>query len=55
LDGKILALVVLSGPSELVPGALEAVKQWQYRPSRLDGKPCYVTTRIDVDYALSPH
>ena len=54
LDGKILYLHPDAGPAELIPGTLEAVRQWEYRPTMFNGKPCYVTTRIDVHYTLSP-
>jgi hypothetical protein len=53
LDGKILYLHADAGPAELIPGTLEAVRQWEYRPTMLNGRPCYVTTRIDVNYVLS--
>jgi TonB family protein len=53
LDGKILDLHAESGPSELIPSAIEAVKQWEYKPTLLNGKPCYVYTLIDVNYTLS--
>lgn len=53
LEGKILYLHPDAGPAELIPASLEAVRQWEYRPTRLNGKPCYVVTRIDVNYTLS--
>lgn len=54
LDGKILYLRADTGPTELVPASIEAVRQWEYRPTLLNGRPCYVETRIDVNYALTP-
>jgi len=53
LDGRILYLRPESGPAELVPASLEAVRQWQYRPTHLNGKPCYVLTKIAVNFTLS--
>ena len=53
LDGKILRLQVVAGPPELIPASLQAVRQWEYKPTLLNGKPCYVITRIDVNYTLS--
>jgi len=53
LDGKILHLRVDSGAAELISSAVEAVRQWEYRPTMLNGKPCYIQTRIDVNYKLS--
>ena len=51
-DGKILFLHAESGPTELVPASMEAVRQWQYKPTLLNGKPCYILTLIDVNYVL---
>ena len=53
LDGTVLYLRADAGPSELIPVTLEAVRQWQYKPTTLNGKPCYVETRIDVNFTLS--
>jgi hypothetical protein len=53
LDGRILYLGQENGPAELIPASLEAVRQWEYKPTMLNGKPFYVLTRIDVNYALS--
>ena len=53
LDGRILYLRQENGPVELIPASLEAVRQWEYRPTMLNGKPSYVLTRIDVNYTLS--
>jgi protein TonB len=36
-----------------VPTALEAVKQWVYQPTLLNGSPVEVETEIDVNYTLS--
>jgi hypothetical protein len=54
LDGKILYLHAESGPPLLIPASIEAVRQWVYKPTKLNGKPCYVVTRIDVNYTLQP-
>jgi outer membrane biosynthesis protein TonB len=54
LDGEVLYLHVDAGPAELIPASLEAVRQWEYKPTMLNGKPCYIVTRIDVTYTLSP-
>jgi hypothetical protein len=52
LDGSILKLLLVSGPPELVEASRDAVRQWQYRPTMLNGKPCYVVTVIDVNYDI---
>jgi TonB family protein len=51
-DGHITGLHVLSGPAMLQQSAMEAVRQWGYRPYLLDGKPVQVETTINVIYTL---
>jgi protein TonB len=52
-EGTIENLTVLSGHPLLVPAALEAVKQWVYQPTTLNGDPVGVDTEIDVNFTLS--
>ena len=52
-DGTIQDLKVISGHPLLVPSALEAVKQWVYQPTLLNGEPVEVQTQIDVNFTLS--
>lgn len=52
-DGAIQNLQVISGHPLLVPAALEAVKQWVYKPTLQNGKPVEVVTRITVNFTLS--
>lgn len=51
-DGTIQNLRVLSGPPLLVGAALEAVKQWRYRPYLLNNEPVEVETQITVNFTL---
>ncbi len=51
-DGTIQALDVISGHPMLVDAAVEAVKQWQYKPTLLNGNPVEVLTQIDVNFTL---
>jgi periplasmic protein TonB len=53
-DGAIRDLQVVSGPSLLVEAALEAVRQWVYSPTLLNGTPVEVTAPIDVVFTLRP-
>jgi protein TonB len=53
-DGKVLQLEVISGYPLLVQSALDAVKQWAYQPTTLEGKPVEVDTEIDVIFELKP-
>jgi TonB family protein len=51
-DGTIQNLTVLSGPPELQMSALDAVKQWVYKPYLLNGEPTEVETTITVNYSF---
>jgi len=52
-DGTIQNLTMISGHPLLVPAAQEAVKQWLYKPTLLNGEPVEVATVIDVNFTLS--
>jgi len=52
-DGTIQDLKVISGHPLLIPAALEAVKQWVYKPTTLNGEAVEVSTQIDVNFTLS--
>jgi len=52
-DGTVKKLEVISGHPLLVPPALEAVKQWVYQPTLINGKPAEVKTEITVTFSLS--
>jgi periplasmic protein TonB len=53
-DGTIQNLHVLSTASPLLnQAALDAVKQWRYRPYILNGEPVEVDTQITVNFTLS--
>ena len=52
-DGSIQELEVISGDPLLIHSALAAVREWQYKPTILDGKPVQVDTHITVVYTLS--
>jgi TonB family protein len=49
-EGVVENLQVLSGPEELRASALDAVKEWKYRPYLLNGEPTEVETTITVNY-----
>ncbi len=52
-DGNIKSLRVLSGPSELQQSALDAVRQWTYKPYLLNGDPIEVETTVNIVYSLN--
>ena len=51
-DGVITRAVAESGPPLLVTVALEAVRQWRYRPYYLNHEPIEVETEITVNFVL---
>jgi periplasmic protein TonB len=51
-DGSITSVKVLSGPSVLSRAAIDAVKQWQYKPYYLDDQPVEIQTQITVNFKL---
>lgn len=52
-DGTIQQLKVISGHPLLVTAALDAVRQWRYRPTHLNGEPVEVIAPIEVNFILS--
>lgn len=52
-DGSIRNLRVVVGSPLLVPAALDAVRQWKYQPTSLNGQPVEVETEIEVNFTLS--
>ena len=50
--GNIADLEVVSGPEVLRASALEAVKQWTYKPYVLNGRPVDIDTTITVNYSF---
>jgi protein TonB len=52
-NGTIENLLVVSGHPMLSAAAIEAVRQWRYRPYLLNGEPIEVETEITVNFLLS--
>jgi len=52
-DGTIQELHSLGGPTLLIQAAMDAVKQWVYQPTMLNGEPVQVETTIDVNFTLN--
>jgi protein TonB len=52
-NGTIQELHSLGGPALLIQAAMDAVKQWVYRPTMLNGEPVQVETTIDVNFTLN--
>ncbi len=51
-DGAVTSVRVLSGDLMLANSAVEAVKQWKYRPYLLNGEPVEIQTQITVNFRL---
>ena len=52
-QGTVESLEVLSGHPLLVRAAMDAVQQWKYKPTLLNGEPVEVDTTIDVIFSLN--
>jgi len=52
-DGSIENLHLVSGHPMLAPAAIDAVKQWKYKPYFLNGEPVEVETTINVNFTLA--
>jgi TonB family protein len=52
-DGTVKQVELVSGHPLLVQAATDAVKQWKYQPTTLNGEPVEVDTTVDVMFVLS--
>jgi TonB family protein len=52
-DGNVEDVQVISGPAMLTAAALEAVKQWHFKPHYEAGKAVPTATRITVSFSIS--
>jgi TonB family protein len=52
-EGNVEDISLISGDPMLAPAALEAVKQWKYKPFLLNGRPVKVETQVVVNFRLS--
>ncbi len=52
-DGTVESLDVISGPPLLRSAAVDAVKQWVYKPYLLNGVPRRVDTKVTVNFVLA--
>ena len=50
--GNVTRATVDSGHPLLIPAAQEAIKQWTYRPTLLNGQPVEVQTTVEVEFKL---
>jgi protein TonB len=53
-DGSVGNLNVITGHPLLIPAAMEAVKQWVYKPILVNGEPADHMTTVIVNFSLPP-
>lgn len=53
-DGSVIVQSVAEGDPILSPAAVEAVRQWRYEPTVLNGQPIDMETKISVVFTLAP-
>ncbi len=51
-DGNVADVKPVSGPNLLTKAAMDAVKQWRYKPYFLMGQPVEVETQVELDFSL---
>jgi periplasmic protein TonB len=51
-DGSVSELQYISGPPLLMKSAMDAVREWKYQPTLLNGEPVEVDTTISVIFTL---
>ena len=52
-DGAVMEIAVVSGPPLLILSAIDAVRQWRYSPTMVDGSPVPVRTEVHVNFRFS--
>ena|ERR1700730_550849 len=52
-EGHVMEIAFVSGPPELVKASMNAVRQWTYHPTLLNGDPVEVDTTIAVQFTLN--
>jgi len=53
-DGSVIVQSVAEGDPILSPAAVEAVRQWRFEPTVLNGQPIDMDTKISVVFTLAP-
>jgi periplasmic protein TonB len=52
VNGRVTSMKVISGPALLHQAAMDALRQWKYRPATLDGKPVPMHLTIMLQFRL---
>lgn len=51
-NGRLQSVTVISGPALLRKGAEDAVKQWAFKPYKVDGQPIEIESQISMNFRL---
>jgi len=54
-EGEVTQLELVSGQPVLAQWAIDAARQWRYKPLKINGEPIQVDTTINVVFALDKH
>lgn len=52
-DGSVQSIDFASGHPLLIPAAVDAVQQWRYSPTWLNGQPVEVETTVEINFTLA--
>jgi protein TonB len=52
-EGNVIDPKVIHGDSMLAHAALDAVRQWRYKPYYLDGEPVEIQTQITINFKVN--
>jgi TonB family protein len=53
-DGSVLRVSYISGPKMLKDAAMDAVMEWKYKPTPVNGQPVEVDTTVKMVFSLQP-
>jgi len=51
-DGRVIEVKYLSGPTMLMQAAMDAVKQWRFKPTTLNGTPVQVECVFEISFNM---
>jgi TonB family protein len=51
-DGSVQKVGYISGPKELKDAAMDAMREWKYKPTTLNGQPVEVDTTVKIVFSL---
>jgi protein TonB len=49
-DGTVESVTATSGPTLLIPAAIDAVRQWRYKPTLLEQQPIEMQEDITIEF-----